>query len=99
MDSSVVCIASMTCWEIAMLVSRRRIAIDHAVDWFDKVLRLPDVVLLPLNMDVAATAAQFSTTLRDPVDCLIVATAFHQGIPLVTKDGRIRAANLVQTIW
>jgi PIN domain nuclease of toxin-antitoxin system len=38
-------------------------------------------------------------TLRDPVDLIIMATAVHHGVPLITKDNRIRAAGVVETIW
>jgi PIN domain nuclease of toxin-antitoxin system len=99
MDRSVVCVAAISCWEIALLASRRRIAIDNAVDWFEELVKQTDVVLLPVNIDVAATAAKLLNSMRDPADCLIVATALHQGVPLVTKDERIRAAGVVQTIW
>ena len=37
--------------------------------------------------------------LRDPSDQQIVATAIEHGMPLVTKDDRIRRANVVETIW
>ncbi len=35
----------------------------------------------------------------DPADRLITATALVLGCPLVTADERIRAANVVETIW
>ncbi|MCC6764258.1 MAG: hypothetical protein IT293_06315 [Deltaproteobacteria bacterium] len=38
------------------------------------------------------------TTLRDPADMLIVATALHDGASLPTNDGRIDEADIVQVI-
>lgn len=96
---SAVSIAAITCWEIAFLAKRRRIAIANAVEWFGEVTRLPDVTVQPLTMEIAAIAAGLCETMRDPADCLIVATALHQRFPLVTKDERIRAAGVVETIW
>ncbi|MDP9361771.1 MAG: PIN domain-containing protein [Acidobacteriota bacterium] len=39
------------------------------------------------------------TKLRDPIDCIIAATALTHGVPLVTKDDRIRQTGVVETIW
>lgn len=36
---------------------------------------------------------------RDPADRVIVATALHRGVPLVTKDEAIRAWGGVECIW
>jgi len=90
----------MTLWEIALLVSRRRVLpelVDLAV-WFDDVFQIPGTVLLPLSPTIAIRAATLAF-LRDPADCLIVATALEHHAPLVTKDDRIRRANVVETIW
>ncbi|MGH7490574.1 MAG: PIN domain-containing protein [bacterium] len=37
--------------------------------------------------------------LRDPIDCLIAATALAHHVPLITKDDRIRQSGVVPTIW
>lgn len=39
------------------------------------------------------------SVLGDPWDRLIVATAMALTVPLVTRDGRIRNASVVETIW
>ena len=36
---------------------------------------------------------------KDPVDRLVGATARAEGIPLVTRDERIRGSPLLKTIW
>lgn len=100
MDRDSIGVAVITCWEIAFLAARGRIAIhDRIVDWWHDVMALPSTALLPLTIEVAATAATLPNPIRDPADRLIVATALHQGVPLVTKDARIQASGLVQTIW
>jgi PIN domain nuclease of toxin-antitoxin system len=51
----------------------------------------------------AATMAQLMSfplsVLPDPWDRMIVATALHLGVPLVTRDRAITAAGVVATIW
>ena len=99
MNEGPVGIAAISCWEVAFLVERRRIAIPDAVEWFAEVFEQPDVLLLPLTLEIAAIAAGLSQAMRDPADCLIAATALHHGVALVTKDERIRSVGVVETIW
>jgi PIN domain nuclease of toxin-antitoxin system len=55
---------------------------------------------VPIDTSVtAAFEAIPLPLLRDPWDRLITATARALGVPLVTKDGRITAAGLVEVIW
>lgn len=58
------------------------------------------VDLRPIDLAVAdAYTAIPRSVLSDPWDRFIVATAQVLGVPLVTKDGAIRDAQLVETIW
>jgi len=34
----------------------------------------------------------------DMPDCIVAATAVYFGVPVISRDGKIRASN-VQTIW
>ena len=94
-------IPAITCWEIALLAARGRL-LDR-VDiraWLDDAFAVPLNQLLPLTPSIAATSVLLPPQVgRDPADRLIVATAIEHGVPLVTKDGRIRDANIVETIW
>ncbi len=60
----------------------------------------PKVDLHPI--DVAVTDAAVSIprdALGDPWDRFILATALALELPLVTRDGRIQKAELVETVW
>jgi PIN domain nuclease of toxin-antitoxin system len=46
-----------------------------------------------------ATSKALPASISDPTDGLIVSTAQALGVPLVTKDGRITAARVVEVIW
>lgn len=53
-------------------------------------------------VDAAVMARLMSfplSVLPDPWDRMIVATALHLGVPLVTKDRAITATGVVETIW
>jgi PIN domain nuclease of toxin-antitoxin system len=96
-----IAIASISLWEVAMLVASGRL---RAAGTPDGVIRLlveeTGVSVLPITPSVAALATQFSDDFpRDPADRLIAATARDRGLSLVTADERIRACPLVRTIW
>jgi PIN domain nuclease of toxin-antitoxin system len=100
LDDNPVAVAGVSCFEVARLTERGRIELGiNVLDWLDSVFALPQVVLLPLTIDVAVTAARLPEPVRDPIDRIIVATALHQGVPLVTKDRKIVEAGIVTTIW
>ena len=100
-ESEVLGIPAITCWEIALLSARGRVLdrIDiHS--WLNDVFEFSQNLLLPLTIPIAVRAVALPPEVgRDPADRLIVATALEYGAPLVTKDRRIRDANVVETIW
>lgn len=58
------------------------------------------VDLHPIDLAVTDAATSIPRdVLGDPWDRFIVATAKALGLSLVTRDGRIREAVLVETVW
>lgn len=99
-DRESVGVAVITCFEITRLSERRRIVLDQDVfTWIDNLFALPQFTLLSLTVEIAVTAAKLPDPISDPIDRIIVATAMHHGVPLVTKDAKITAAALVPTLW
>lgn len=100
-EADVLGIPAIACWEIALLAAYGRLLdrIDIRA-WLNDAFAVRSNHLLPLTPDIAATAAALPPAVgRDPADRLIVATAIEHRAPLVTKDDRIRDANVVTTIW
>ena len=58
----------------------------------------PTFSIVPITTDIALEAAALAGALRDPADCVIVATARLFGIPLLTSDQRIIDSDLVDII-
>ncbi|MBM4402237.1 MAG: PIN domain-containing protein [Candidatus Cloacimonetes bacterium] len=54
------------------------------------------IVNLDTKTILKASELKFSTDLHDR---LITATALLQKTPLITKDAKIKKANVVETIW
>jgi PIN domain nuclease of toxin-antitoxin system len=92
-------IASITLWEIAMLVEKKRITLERNVlEWLQDAIEDTRAEVLPLTPQIAVAATAFAE-LSDPSDRLIAATALTHGVPLVTKDERIQRSGVVATIW
>lgn len=92
-------VPAISCWEVAMLVAKRRLSLDRPIRaWLDAALALPNVRLIPLTPSIAVT----STTLDlhgDPADRLIAATALEYRCPLVSRDELLRGSSVVETVW
>src|SRR5262245_10521765 len=89
LGSSGLGVASISFWEIAMLVHRRRIALDPSVEeWRLRVLGL-GVQEVPLTGDIAIAAVGLAGLHGDPADRIIVATSIVTSATLITADDRI----------
>ena len=93
--------AAISVWEIAMLVSKGRIELGHAVSkWFQAALNPAYIRLLPLTPAIAIESTVLPENFHaDPADRLIVATARVHDLTLVTADKKILAYPYVRTFW
>jgi PIN domain nuclease of toxin-antitoxin system len=94
-------IASISLWEVAMLVQKGRIQINTDSESFLKLaLQAYALKVRPITSQIAASSVQLPLSInKDPADRLIVATAIAENVPLVTADHNLQAANVVPTIW
>lgn len=100
LDTGPVHVPIISCLEIANLTRRGRLELPLQVGaWLNAVFQLPNVSLAPLTLEIAIAAGLLGDPIRDPADRLIVATALHYGVPLITTDAKIRASGVVETIW
>jgi PIN domain nuclease of toxin-antitoxin system len=94
-----IAIAAITLWELAWLVSHRRLQITGTVDAYLAEITAR-VAIRPITPQIAALANQFPANYpSDPCDRLIGATALAEAIPLVTKDANIRRSRQINTVW
>ncbi len=94
-------IASISLWEIAMLIALGRLSPRGTPDaWIAELVEMSGVVVKELTPPVAVLSTQFPNDFpADPADRLIAATARAEGLTLVTSDVKIRQSSLVKTIW
>ncbi len=91
-------VSIISCWEVALLCQSGRLRFSIPAElWLERATAVTGVEVLPLTLPIVGTAARL-TSLRDPADMLIVATAQHHGARLATSDTRIEASGLVATI-
>lgn len=99
-DSDAVAFSAVSVWEIGTLARRGRIVLHLDIDhWLREVTEVHSLEILPVTLDIALCATELHDILRDPVDCLIAATALTHSVPLVTKDDRVRNSGVIETIW
>lgn len=93
-------VSAISCWEVAKLAERGRLRLPMPTsDWFHAALSYPGVRLLDLTPDISAEACSLPGDFHaDPADQIIVATARHHRIDLVTLDERIRCYAHVQVV-
>ena len=97
-ESATLGVSAISCWEVAKLVERGRLPLPMPTgDWLHAALAYPGVRLLDLTPDISMQSCSLPGDFHaDPADQIIVATARHRRVGLVTLDARIRGYPHVQ---
>lgn len=99
LEADELAVAAVTWYELAWLARNERIHVAIPVrSWLDLLAaQLRTIAITPA---IADTAAGLSTAFPgDPSDRLIYATAVEHGLPLATKDGRLRKHGRSVAVW
>lgn len=92
-------ISIISCWEIAKLVEKNKIALNIPVEnWLNQALSYPNVHLIDLTIPIIMESTQLINFYADPADQIIVATAKVYHCPLLTADQKILNYSYVQTL-
>lgn len=84
-------ISAITVWEIALLAKKSRIVLGMDVmKWIEDALALPGLVLGALDPPIAVGSVMLPGDFHnDPADRIIIATARHHSLKLLTADQAI----------
>jgi PIN domain nuclease of toxin-antitoxin system len=99
--SGKIAISSISAWEIAMLIQRKRLALSMDLrEWLAIVEQLANVRFIAVDNGIAVESENLPGEFhRDPADRMIVATARKLGATLITMDDKIRSYPHVRTTW
>jgi PIN domain nuclease of toxin-antitoxin system len=94
-----IAISAITLLEIALLFSEHSVRMKVSMgELFSSLETSPNLHIFPLTIDIAREVSYLKRTLRDPSDCVIVATARVHGLRLLTADQRILKSNVVSVV-
>lgn len=88
----------MSLVEIAFLSEGRGRPVVGANDLLHQLDTSPTFQIIPITTEIAQEAGALGGSLRDPGDCVIVATARIQRLTLLTSDQRFIESNLVPVV-
>lgn len=94
-------VSAISAWEVAMLAKAGRLALTmDAEAWLDTVAQVPAIRFVPVDVRISVQSVDLPGEFhKDPADRIIVATARHHSVPLISADLKIRDYPHVQTIW
>ena len=87
--------------EIVYLIEKKRLPVANAYTDLKTALDDPDHVFkeAPLTTEIVDAMRQVPRAdVPDMPDRIVAATAVYYDVPVISRDGKIRASN-VQTIW
>lgn len=93
-----VAVATVSFWEIGMLVESNRLAFDGALQEWRVSLLNSGFLEMPADGNVSLAAAELKNFPGDPVDRMISATAIVEEARLVTADQRLLDHRGLRTI-
>jgi len=92
-------IAAISVWEVAKKVSIGKLTLSIPIrDWLVQATRKPFIEIIPLSVDIALESTILPGIFhKDPADQIIVASARHCNMTLLTADRRIISYQHVKT--
>ena len=91
-------ISDITLLEIAMLAKKGRIRLTVSAGEYLRGIQRNYPPLMIVS-EIAALAMDLELPHGDPFDRIIVASARHHELPLVTRDKTISASALIRVVW
>ncbi|MGH3944543.1 MAG: type II toxin-antitoxin system VapC family toxin [Pseudonocardiaceae bacterium] len=84
--ASCVLVSPISCWEVAMLVGKQRVALDRrAATWIRKVLTTDGISVAELTPGIAVMAAELADFHGDRAGRFLYATSRLLDVPLLSK--------------
>ena len=84
-------VSAITGFEIGIKHQKGKLELPaRPSEWFAAILEHHDIEVLPLDLPICIRATELPAIHNDPCDRLIIATAEHHRVPVVTADPRFK---------
>ena len=93
-------LSAISVWEVAKKVSLGKLGLSVPIQgWMDKATNDTYIHILPLSIQISVESTQLPGAFhKDPADQIIVATARHHDLIVLTADRLIQSYPFVKTI-
>ena len=92
-------VSSITLWEVALLHDEGHLRLGEGFSaWCNALADLEGIRLEPLLRDDVEEARSLGRLL-DPSDRLIAGTALRLGVPLLSRDAKMKAEKRIRLVW
>lgn len=92
-------ISSISIWEIGIKIKKKKLEIPiHFETYVDRVKQIENLKIIPITEGIWVKNLSLNWDHSDPADRTIVASAIIEGIPIVSKDEKIKKY-YKNTIW
>ena len=93
-------LSAISIWEVAKKVSLGKLGLSVPIqDWMNKATNDAYIHILPLSIQVSVESTQLPGEFhKDPADQIIVATARHHNLIILTADRLIQSYPFVKTV-
>jgi PIN domain nuclease of toxin-antitoxin system len=100
-ESHTLLISDISLWEIAMLIRKKRVEVEETpANFLRLVLGARNYQIVGISPEIADLSVNLDARINgDPADRLIVATSLIKHAALITADGNLISAGIVETIW
>jgi len=98
-STSAIHVSSITLWEAALLHEKGHVRLPAGYAAWSGALGQEPGIAFEALLAADIEEARALPHLADPFDRLIAGTALRLGVPLITKDERIKRGGRVRVIW
>ena len=93
-------VSAASAWEVALKQVRGKLALESpAANWWKGAISLHRLVELGITGEIAIVSTSLPPIHADPADRLLVATALHYRLAIITPDAAIAKYPGLKTIW
>ncbi len=93
-------VSAISAFEIGIKVKKKKLKLPKKVeDWFSLALQLHGIKELEITSDILISSVQLPLHHTDPADRIIIATASHYNLTILTPDDHMKKYSGINVVW